>query len=879
VESGSRTDFVTFLFTDVEGSTRLWEQEPERMRAALAQHDALGRAAVESHRGVLVKTTGDGMHAAFEDPLDGIEASLDLQLALAKLEATTGLPLRVRCGLHAGAIERRDNDFFGSAVNRAARIMGIGHGGQTLVSQAVLDLVGDRLPAQVSLRDLGKVRLRDLSGSERVFQLVHPSLRSDFPALRSLESTPNNLPQQLTTFVGRERELVEVRKLLRSTRLLTLCGTGGLGKTRLALQVAADALADYADGVWFVDLAPIADARLVPQMVASTMGVKEEAGQGTVEALLLFARDQALLLILDNCEHLVGACAQLATRLLQGGAKLKLLATSREGLRVQGEVTYAVPALAVPSAGQGVGIASSTQYAAVQLFADRAKAVQPTFQLTDRNAAAVADICRRLDGIPLAIELAAARLRALSIDTIASRLGNAFRLLAGGARTALPRQQTLRAMIDWSHDLLAGREQALFRRLSAFAGGWTIDAAEAVCADGDVAREDVLDLLTSLVDKSLVVLDGETGRYRLLDTVRQYADEKLRASADESGTRRRHLDFFLAFAEAVRPQLAGASGADVLRRLDRDLENILAAHHACARPDVPVALGYRLVHAVKPYWFSRGLGLGYGLSVEAVGRGGSEPATAARAIAFFDAGQIAAYMGRYDEAQRHLGESLAMARRLGDESLAPDILQFLALAELGRGDRASARQHCREALDLARKHGRTLEIAGACNALAQLHRMEGDLDEAEPLFEEALALGRAEGNTEYMAAALLNLAMVAIERGSGDRAGSLLLEVMKIAEASGSRHLGVSALEVSVGLAALDGQWERAARLHGVAEAQARDLGIQRDPADEAFLQQFVTKTRASLREGECRDAEDGGRALAYEQAIGEAGAWLLARR
>ncbi|TMH61634.1 MAG: adenylate/guanylate cyclase domain-containing protein, partial [Betaproteobacteria bacterium] len=394
---------TTFLFTDIEGSSRLWEQDPERMRPALARHDA----AVEHNRGTVVKMSGDGVHAAFSDPLDAGCASLELQRALADSESTNGIAIRVRCGLHAGVTERRDNDFFGTAVNRAARIMSTAHGGQVLLSQAVAVLVDERLPPGVTLRDLGSLRLRDLASPEHVYQLVHPQLRQDFPALPSLEATPNNLPLQVTSFVGRERELAEVKKVLANSRLLTLLGVGGIGKTRLSLQVAADLMDDYPDGVWFVELAPLTDALLVPQAVASVLGVKEEAGRPVVEALLKYVKSRRQLLILDNCEHLLDACAELVKQLLQAGPNLRILASSRENLRVAGESTYPVPALAAPDPYEKFIHTTLTQYEAARLFIDRALAVQPAFEISQQNAMAVAEVCHRLDGIPLAIELAA----------------------------------------------------------------------------------------------------------------------------------------------------------------------------------------------------------------------------------------------------------------------------------------------------------------------------------------------------------------------------------------------------------------------------------------------------------------------------------------
>jgi predicted ATPase/class 3 adenylate cyclase len=867
---------MTFLFTDIEGSTRLWEQEPVRMQVALAHHDAMSRAAVESHRGVVVKTTGDGIHAAFEDPLDAIGAALQLQKVVADTAATGGIALRVRCGLHAGAVQRRDDDFFGSAVNRAARIMGAAHGGQVLLSQAVAVMVGDRLPEHVALRDLGVVRLRDLASPERVYQLVHPQLRENFPALRSLEATPNNLPQQVTSFVGRAPELATVKTLLGGTRLLTLLGVGGIGKTRLSLQVAADAMDDYPDGVWFVELAPLTDPRLVPQAVASVVGVKEDAGRPVLDALVKFFKDRRLLLILDNCEHLVHACAELVTQLLQAGPWSKVIASSREHLHVAGETRYEVPALPSPSPGQAVTLAALTQYEAVGLFIDRAIAVQPAFQLTHENAQAVTEICHRLDGIPLAIELAAARVRVLSAENIATRLSDRFQVLTGGNRTALPRQQTLRALIDWSHDLLTERERILFRRLAVFAGGWTLEAAEAVCSGGEIAETEVMDRLCELVDKSLVMVVSEGGRYRLLETVRQYADEWLTQSGESDATRMRHAAFYLGFAEKVAPELLGPAQPAGLQRLDLERENLLAAHGWYLRSEGAAEQHYRLVHAIKHYWFMRGLlNLGHRVTVEALTHSGGATDSIARGKALWVAGQICNFMGRYEEAQGYLGASLAIARALDDRDVMVVVLNNLSFAALGQGDRTNARLHCEEAYALAQKMGDKRRIVTASNSLAQLHRLEGDLESAERLYRECERLAREIGNREFTTVALLNLAMVAIANGSARRAAALLLEVLDISDETGSRPAVQSVLEVSVGLAKLHGEAERAARYYGAAEVQTGITGIHRDPADDAFLRPVIAQTRAAL--GALRfDAEEAsGRAIPFQRVVDDVRAWL----
>jgi predicted ATPase/class 3 adenylate cyclase len=865
---------VTYLFTDIEGSTRLWEQEPERMRRALARHDEIAREVVQRHTGVFVKTTGDGIHAAFADPSDALYAAVALQQALAGPETTAGIPLKLRCGLHAGVDERRDNDFFGQAVNRAARIMSVAHGGQMLLSQAVANLVRERLPAGTSLRDLGTVRLRDLATSERIYQVVHPQLRQDFPALRSLEATPNNLPQQLTSFIGREREQAEIAKTLGRSRLVTLHGVGGIGKTRLSLQVAADLLHHFPDGVWLIELAPLRDAQLVPQAVATALGVREEPGVGLLDAIKKHAEHSRLLLILDNCEHLVQACAELAKELLGSAPNVRILASSREHLHVAGEATYPVPALAVPHPSDASSLESLQHFESVRLFMDRAAAAQPAFQATKQNAAAIAEISRRLDGIPLAIELAAARVRSMSVGNIASRLDDRFRLLTGGDRTALPRQQTLRALIDWSYELLDARERSVLRRLAVFAGGWTLDAAEAVCSGDEVKSSDVLDLLTALVEKSLVVLDAAGGRYRLLDTVQQYVHDRLDEAEEWTAVCQRHLGFFLSLAEKARPELFGPEQAAWLTRLDHERENFLSAHARCDTAEDGAGLGLRLVHAIKPYWLNRGLvGLGTRITAEAVGR--SPEPDLARSGGLADAGQLMFFAGNYAEARKYLEESLAIARQLGESRSVAAILQPLGMAYLGEGDVGNARACLEEALELARELGNKRELAAALNALAQLHRTNNELELAEPLYEQFLTLARDLRDREIVAIGLLNLAMVDIGRDRESRARDMLLEVRSIAREIGSKAAGQGLMDVAAGLASMRGQWERAARYYGAAERQATETGLHRDPADEAFLGPLIAAARDAIAPSAFSAAESAGRALSYDEAMAEVEAWL----
>ena len=895
---------VCFLFTDIEGSTRLWEQQTDLMRDALARHDQITHSAVQVHGGRIVKGTGDGIHAVFNSPLHALLAMLQLQRTVADAAATAGLPLRIRCGLHCAAAEARDNDFYGPEVNRAARIMSVAHGGQMLLSSVVADALLLQLPPGVQLKDLGPVRLRDVSRPERLWQVLAPPLRCDFPALRSLAATPNNLARPLNRFIGRAPVLAQLRALLLQHRLVTLFGTGGIGKSRLSAQLGADLIEHFPDGVWFVELAPLQDsqqvAERVAQAVASVLGVKEEPGRSVDHALQQFVADRQLLLILDNCEQVLAAAAALAKTLLQAGPGISVLATSREVLRVAGELAYPVPALTVPDAvpdttSAGPGDSSSAPpshlltHEAVQLFTDRASSAQPGFQLNAANAAAVVDICRRLDGIPLALELAAARVRALPVQAIANRLRDSFALLTTRDETVAPRQRTLQLLIDWSHDLLDAPERVLYRRLAVFAGGWTLAAAEGVCGGDAVLPSDaVLDLLTGLVEKSLVAPMGEgdsaTPRYRLLDTVRQHAAQRLQlAEVDAAALRQRHLALCLALAEQALPQLGGADKASALAQLDQERENLLAALAWCAADGVLHAQrsvaeqGLRLGFALRPYWLNRGLlTLGLDTTLRVLAHPAAASRDAVRARALFNVGQLCCFMGRNAQAMGYLVECLEIAREVDDKPRVAAVLQPLGMAAVGLGDRAAARRYIDAALQAAQAINNPRQVASAHNALAQLDRMEGRLDEAERSYRAFLDLARSLQDQDYIAAALLNLAMVALTRGAdgGPAAHLLLREVVQIAQQIGSRPAEICALDVAAALAAVRGDWARAARYFGLTEAQNAVSGLQRDAADEAFLLPVMRQLREVLGT-EYDTATKAGRATGFEAMWADLTGWL----
>lgn len=557
------TSTVTFLFTDIEGSTKLWEEHGDAMHTVLARHDALVRQAIESNHGFVFKTVGDAFHAAFQIAPDAIAAALAAQRAL-DTERWDKTPIRARMALLTGVAEERDGDYYGPPLNWIARLLTSGHGGQVLLSQATYELVRrDRLPEGVTLRDLGEHQLKDLIRPEHIYQIVAADLPSEFPPLKTLDTLPNNLPIQLTSFIGREKEILEIKRLLGATRLLTLTGAGGAGKTRLSLQVATDLLDGFKDGAWFIELAPLSDPNLVPQTIAASLGLQNQSARPMLDALNDYLKEKNLLLVLDNCEHLIQACAESADALLHYSPRIKILATSREALGIAGETIFRVPSLSLPDANKLPPLDVLSQYESVRLFTDRAFSAQPNFVLTGENASAIAKICHRLDGIPLAIELAAARIKALKPEEIAARLDDSFRLLTGGSRTAPTRQQTLRGTINWSYDLLSEPERALLRQLSVFTGGWMLEAAEAVCTD----ISDVLDVLSRLIDKSLIIVEAHDSatRYRSLETIRQYAHEKLVESGEHENAQNRHLEYYLKLAEEAEPKLRGAEQGPMVR--------------------------------------------------------------------------------------------------------------------------------------------------------------------------------------------------------------------------------------------------------------------------------------------------------------------------
>jgi predicted ATPase/class 3 adenylate cyclase len=773
------TGTVTFLFSDLEGSTRLWEEHPEAMKGALARHDQILRDAVEGHGGQVVKSTGDGLHAVFGRAEDAVAATVEAQLGLdAERWFETG-PLRVRMGLHTGTAETRAGDYFGPALNRAARLAASAHGGQVVVSEATVGVVRDALPDGVGLEDLGEQRLRDLTRPERVFQLVHADLEREFPPLRSLEAVPGNLPTEVTSFVGRDQDSERVAATLEQARVVTLTGVGGVGKTRLALHVAGTTSmsARYRDGCWLCELGAVGDPEAVPDVLVAAFGVEPRQGVTVIDALLEYLRTKELLVVLDNCEHLLQSVGELVARIEQSCAKVQILATSREGLGVAGEWIVAVGSLPVAEAGADLEAVRSCD--AVRLFVERAQRVKADFELDTANADAVAQICRRLDGIALAIELAAARVTTLSAAELAGRLDQRFRVLAGGQRSAVKRHQTLRAAIDWSYELLSKPGQRMLDRLSVFAGGFTLDAAEAVTVGEAVERQDVLDLLASLVSRSLVEADtrGPETRYRLLETIRDYAQELLDRRGETSRIRSRHARWYASYAESVAA--AHSAAPDDFEwddELDREVDNLRAAFTwAVDTRDSDTAL--RLLGNVPvPGVSNVALAFRSGAEGAIALPGASEHPNLPAALAA--TASFAHQRGETDLAVRLSDEALAAERRLGT---APDARLWLvrAFIAMSRGAFEEDIEYTQRAAAVHRERGDTAGLAIALGRIAVVRTMLGDSAGAIRDAEEALACARtidARGATMMT----LSLAAYALAEIDPERALALINEAIEL---------------------------------------------------------------------------------------------------
>lgn len=729
---------VTFLLTDIEGSSRNWEASQEDMRTALRRHDGVLNTVIDEHGGIVLTERGEGdsFFAVFTRASDAVAAAAAVQRRLSEEAWPEATPMKVRMAIHTG---EAGGDYRGPEVNRCARLRAVAHGGQVLISGATEAVVRRHLPGSIELLDLGQHRLRDLTQPEHVFQVCIPDLDATFPPLVSLELFRQNLPIQLTSFVGRAHELSEVASLLSRSRSVTLIGAGGCGKTRLALQAAADALPGYRDGVWFIDLAPLTEPNLLPNVVATTLGVREVPDRPLQHAIAEHIAKSKLLLILDNCEHLIASAAAFAEGALRAAPDVRILATSREPLGIAGEAVWRVPSLSLPADDGSQGHEDPSQAEAVRLFTERAVATQPSFELTPQALEIAIQICRRLDGLPLAIELAAARLRMMSPQEILAHLEDRFALLTGGNRTALERQKTLQATVDWSHDLLGPGEQALFRRLAVFAGGFDLEAVEGVCVGTPLAEADLLQTLGLLVDKSLVANDAISGvvRYRLLETLREYAHERLVEVGEEELLREAHLTYFI--GEAERAYAERVERADEwLLRLELDHDNFRAALDQSRQDTEGSEL--RLAGALGWFWdFHSHRTEGRERLERALAR--SEGTSPTRARALWGAGALAIWQGDITTALLLQEEGLAMWRELGDQAEVALALWYLGWAHFLGGDDDGALPLWEESLKIARQLRNPRLVNRASLGVCQIEVARGRVDEAAALAEQGLREG------------------------------------------------------------------------------------------------------------------------------------------
>ena len=862
------TGTVTFLFTDIEGSTKLAQEYPDQWEALRARHNAILQAAVDTYNGYIFQIIGDAVCVAFHSATDALNAALNAQW-LFQNEPWSPAPVKVRMAIHTGAARLNHTSdqiiYLGyTTLASTQRIVSAGHGGQVLISGATYELVRDVLPANAELLDLGERRLKDLWRPEHLYQLNAAGLSATFPPLNTLDAFLNNLPAQLTSFIGRENEIANIKRELKTHRLVTLTGPGGTGKTRLSLQVAADLLDHFQHGVWFIELAPLTDPDLIPQTILSAIGIIEQSGTPPLERLKEYLHEKQSLIVLDNCEHLIEGSAKVASALLNASPHLKVLASSREALGVKGEAVYPVPALSLPDIKHLPIVAQLSQYEAVRLFIERALLIAPHFSVDQYNAPLIAQICHRLDGIPLAIELAAARVRMLSVDQISARLDDRFRLLTGGARTTLPRQQTLRSLIDWSYDILSESERLLLSRLSVFAGGWTLEAAEQVCAGvgrgavlagevsprrhGDpvlkdtISYDEILDLLTQLINKSLIVViepspgketrypAGGLLRYRMLETIRQYAHEKLLEAGGSETVRQRHVTYFVNLAERAEPNLRAFDMLMWLDRLEDELDNIRAVLEWAIKSNVESVL--RLASALLWFWHihnhkNEAVGwLEQGLDREAAERG-EKPLWPERALVRGKALNAAGFLLRNSEKRIALvEEALKLFHELDTSGMqgAATALRILGNCELEKGHYEQARVLAEESLSIFMETRDQFNQAECLNLLMGLAMNEGDFEQAIRLQEEALVLRKEIGDKDGMAYALYMLGQIAHSQYDVARAQTLYEESLALFREIGNRTWVAEITGTLADLASIRGDHQQAIRLIEEGLALARNL-------------------------------------------------------
>lgn len=857
---------VTFVFTDIEGSTKLWEAHPETMRVSLARHDALVREAVDASNGQVFKTIGDAFCVAFSNATQAVEGALAAQLLLLRESWPAETPIKVRMAIHTGVVSRRDGDFFGPPLNRVARLLAATHGGQVVVSRATCELVREALPNEVRLKDLGTHLLKDLSRAEHIYQLLHQELASDFPPLKSLSSHPNNLPQQLTSFVGRDRETQDLSEMLLGSRLITLTGAGGTGKSRIAIQVSAETLERYPDGAWLVELAPIMEGELVVQTVAQVLAVKAPADQAVIDAIVGALKEKKALILLDNCEHVLDPVAAFAERLLSQCSQMTILATSREGLGVPGERTFRIPSLRTPDPGlfrsPNLVLEHLSEFDAVNLFVDRALDANASFAVTSTNAPAVGELCQRLDGIPLAIELAAARTGTMTVEEILKRLDKRFWLLTGGSRTALPRQKTLRALVDWSYDLLSDAERRMLRVLSVFTGGWTLSQVESLSESLDI------DDLSSLVNKSLVLADtgGQTTRYHFLQTVREYAAERLVECGEAEQARDWHLACFHTLAKDAGPHLGGPEQPQWLGALHIDLDNLRTALDWSLRSDESAHLGLAILVDTYVFWWIRGYWTEARSWLDALLTRSDQPSRV-RGRALNCAGHFALYQGDYDVAKVHYEQAWGILEVHGEGQDLAQAHHHLGHMHHLRGEAAEARLHYEKSLEMMREIGELRNSTGTMNNLANVFQEGGEYDLAKELHLQSLEIRREQGSNQKISQSLQNLGNLAGLQSDYEEAERLWTESLLLSLEIADVRSFSQILDGFAESARASGELGRCATLAGAAATLRKRIGSPLHHGSLTAWETLVADVRALLGDLEFAQAWKKGESMTMEEA------------
>jgi predicted ATPase/class 3 adenylate cyclase len=864
---------LTFLFTDLVDSTLLWEKFSKVMAAALVRHDVLLREAVETNKGRVIKTTGDGLHAVFQSPFDGLQAALDGQRAIEaeSWPVDTG-PLKVRMGLHTGESQERDGDYYGSEVNRAARVMGIGYGGQILLSETTAAFIRRSPPIELALKDLGEHQLKGISAPEQIYQINHPELNTEFPPLNTPDWQTTNLPPSPNILIGRRREILEVTALLgdKDIRLLTLTGPGGTGKTRLSLEVAREMKGEYENGIFFVPLAPIFDPALFVPAIAETWNLREKIGLTLLESVTDYLKDKQLLLVLDNFEQVLDAGPRVAI-LLAAAPRLNVLVTSREPLHIYGEKNILVPPLKLPDTNNLPPLEDLIQYEAVGLFVERAKAVKSDFEINEGNATAIAEICKSLDGLPLAIELAAARVRLLPPQEMLKRMKRLMPLLRGGGRDLPLRQQTLYNTISWSHDLLNQSEKILFRRLAVFASA-TFEAIESICnIDGDLSPS-LFDDLESLIDKSLikqVEADGEA-RFNMLGTIREYALSKLEESDELDIIRTKHLGFFLKLIKQTSTELMGPDSALWMERFGLERDNLrFVLDWSLNNPEL-IAQGTKVVLELISFWQLRGdhEEWAYWLDL-ALDKNANAPILV-RANLLEGKSFQTIHLGTYELTYHYLDQALVLYQEIGDYRGIGQVQTYQAHAALGLGDIPQALRFAENSLAIQRKGGEHFGISGSLFTLGDATFLQGEFLKARGIYEESLLLSSDLGISFSIAIRKIRLGQTALALGEYTLAHKYLIE--------GLTHTGqddkwgvVMAFGAFGSLAKELSQPERAARLLGVTQALLDEFSSYLWPLDRQLFDQAVAEVRQILGPDAFTANWIEGQAMSMEEANGYA--------